>query len=337
MIKHIGIDIGTENTRIYCKEKGLLICEPSVVAINANNGKVLAVGAEAKQMIGKIPEEMEILHPIKNGAVADFDVSKIMIKEFVKKALKGMYAKPSATVCMPCFSTEVEKQALLMAVSSCGLKNVRLIYTPMAVALGAELNVNDAVGSMVVSIGASVTQAAVVSMGGIVARGAETFGSQKIDEAILDYVKQNKRIILGKTTAERIKISVASVFDACEEKEITVMGRDALTGLPKEIMLTQSEIKDAITQPVNKILKIINRVIEKTPPELLSDIVKGGIVLTGAGANLSGLSQLIKTHTGINVYLPENADLCAVKGASSVKTSYFSRINSIKKQRAQLV
>ncbi len=333
LIKHIGIDLGTANTLIFCKGKGIVLNEPSVVAISALTGKVLAVGKKAKEMIGRTPDEVVVVRPLKNGVIADFDVTKVMLREFIEKATKGDFFRPIVTVCVPWGVTEVERRAVLEALSSCGLKNAFLIEEPMAAALGADLSVSEAVGNMVVDIGGGTCEATVVSLGGIVASTSIPYGGDKQDEYIVDFIKNKYKTVIGERTAENIKINIGSAFDLGEEKEMHVMGRDIETGLPKEICITSSEVREAIKEPVSKILGAIRNTLENTPPELVSDIVSRGIYLTGGGANLQGLAPLVFESTGIKTQVCENTKECVAIGAGTAISAFFGKTGPFKKGR----
>ncbi len=333
MIKHIGIDLGTANTLIFCKGKGIVLNEPSVVAINTNSGKVLAVGQKAKEMIGRTPDEVAVILPLKNGVIADFDVTRVMMREFIEKATKGDFFRPVVTVCVPGGVTEVERRAVIEALSACGLKNVFIIDEPMAAALGADLPVSEAVGSMVVDSGGGTCEAAVVSLGGVVSSTSTIFGGDKLDEYIIDFVKNRHKIVIGERTAENIKINIGNVHTDCEEKQMRVMGRDKDTGLPREVIVTSEEIREALSEPVKKILGAIKNTLENTPPELISDIVSRGIVLTGGGAHLSGLDTLVQEATGIKCRVCENAKECVAVGAGLALSVFFGKNVPSKRNR----
>lgn len=333
MIKHIGIDLGTANTLIFCKGKGVVLNEPSVVAINATTGRVLAVGKKAKDMIGKTPDEVVVIRPLKKGVIADFDVTKVLLREFIEKATKGDFFRPVVTVCVPCGITEVERRAVFEALSSCGLKNAFLIEEPMAAALGADLPVSEAVGSMVVDIGGGTCEATVLSLGGIVASTSIPYGGDKQDKYIVEFIKNKYKTVIGERTAENIKINIGSAYGLGEEKEMRVMGRDLSSGLPKEITINSGEIREAIAEPVSKILSAIRNTLENTPPELVSDIVSRGIVLSGGGAALSGLDTLITESTGIKTTVCENANECVAVGAGVAISAFFGKTGPFKKNR----
>lgn len=323
MAKYIGVDLGTANTLVYLKGKGIVLKEPSVVAIEEGSGRVLAVGTDAKNMIGRTPDEVLVVRPVKSGVIADFDITQAMLRSFIEKVTPKGILKPNVTICVPYGVTEVEKRAVLEAVMRSGGKNAYLIDEPMAAALGAELPVEEARGSMVVDIGGGTTEVAVVSFGGIVSSTSIKYAGDKMDKDIEEYIKNNYDLMIGERTAEEIKIAIGSAYPDSEEKEISVMGRDLKTGLPKVLTVTSTDVKEAISNTVDKIVKAVCTTLENTPPELASDVKKTGIVLTGGGGKLSGLGELIKEKTGIDTYLTENAEECVAIGAGL----YLSRLS----------
>lgn len=315
MAKFIGVDLGTANTLVYCKGKGIVLKEPSVAAVDSESGRILAVGRNAKNMIGRTPDEVLVVRPMKDGVIADFDVTQAMLKAFIEKSCPGGVMRPNVTICVPFGVTEVERRAVLEAVMRSGGKNTYVIEEPMAAALGAELPVSEATGSMVVDIGGGTCEVAVVSFGGIVASTSIRDAGNKMDADIADYIKTAYHLMIGERTAEDIKINIGAAHSSCEEKKLSVMGRDLESGLPRLLTVTSSEVKEAIAGTVRKIIGAVHDTLEHTPPELAADIVHRGIVLTGGGARLPGLDLLIQEQTGIDTVVAENAEDCVAVGA----------------------
>lgn len=315
MARYIGVDLGTANTLVYCKGKGIVLKEPSVVAVHGESGNVLAVGKEAKNMIGRTPDEILVVRPMQGGVIADFDITQTMLKAFIEKANPGGILRPHVTVCVPNGVTEVERRAVQEAVLRAGGRNAYVIEEPMAAALGAELPVEEATGSMVVDIGGGTCEVAVVSFGGIVASTSIRYAGDKMDADIASYIKNNYHLMIGERTAEEIKIEIGGAHPGCEEKSISVMGRDLNSGLPRLLTITTSQVQEAIEHTVGRILSAVRDTLENTPPELAADVVSRGIVLTGGGARLPGLDLRIKEETGISAYVAENAEECVAVGA----------------------
>lgn len=316
--RDIGIDLGTANTLIHLKNKGIVIREPSVVAINKRNGQVLAVGQEAKNMIGRTPGDIVAVRPLKDGVIADFEVTQAMLKHFIKKVSQGSLVKPRVVVCIPSGVTEVEKRAVEEATYSAGAKEAYLMEEPMAAAIGAGLPVGDPTGSMVVDIGGGTSEVAVISLGGIVTSKSLRVAGDELDESIVNFIKKEYNLMIGERTAEEIKMDIGSAFTKVKEESMEIRGRDLVTGLPKNITITSSEVQEAIKEPVNAIIDSIKYTLEKTPPELSADIMDKGIMLTGGGALLSGLDRLINHETGIPVNIAERPLDCVALGAGKV-------------------
>ncbi len=326
--KDIGIDLGTANTLVHVKGKGIVVREPSVVAINSNTNEVLAVGDSAKEMIGRTPGNIVAIRPMKDGVIADFDVTQSMLKYFIKKAMSfGVLSKPRVVICVPSGVTEVEKRAVEEATLQAGAKEAYLIEEPMAAAIGANLPVDEPSGSMVVDIGGGTSEVAVISLGGIVTSKSLRVAGDELDEAIVHYVKKEYNLMIGERTAEDIKTSIGAAYPKPKEESMEIRGRDLITGLPRNINITSSEIVDALKEPVNAIVDSIKYTLEKTPPELASDIMDRGIMLTGGGALLSGLNTLIKQETGMPVSVAENPLDCVVMGSGKV----LDEIETLKK------
>ena len=317
--KDIGIDLGTANTLVHLKGKGIILREPSVVAINNNNGSVLSVGNEAKEMIGRTPGNITAIRPMKDGVIADFETTQAMLKYFIRKVItKQFMSKPRVVVCVPSGVTEVEKRAVEDATIQAGAKEAFLIEEPMAAAIGANLPVEEPSGSMVVDIGGGTSEVAVISLGGIVVSKSLRIAGDEFDESIVHFIKKEYNLMIGERTAERIKLSIGSAYPFETEEYYQISGRDLVTGLPKDIKITSVEIREALREPVNSIIDSIRYTLEKTPPELAADIMDKGITLTGGGALLRGLDRLINEETGIPVYVAENPLDCVALGTGKV-------------------
>ena len=319
MKKDIGIDLGTANTLVHLKSKGIVVNEPSVVAINRESGQVLAVGDEAKQMLGRTPGNIVAIRPLKDGVIADFDVTQALLKYFIKKTHPGnALIKPRVIVCVPSGVTEVEKRAVEEATVQAGAREVYLIEEPMAAAIGANLPVETATGSMVVDIGGGTSEVAVISLGGIVTSVSLRIAGDEFDNAIIQYIKRMYNLMTGERTAEAIKIGIGSAYPVFEEQTMEVKGRDLMTGLPKTIVITSDDVREALKEPLEAIINAIKSTLEKTPPELSSDIMDRGITLTGGGALLRGLDKLIEVQTGMPVNIAETPLNCVVMGTGKV-------------------
>ncbi|HZX46237.1 MAG TPA: rod shape-determining protein [Clostridia bacterium] len=313
--KDMGIDLGTANTLVYLRGKGIMVREPSVVAIQSETKEVLAVGSEAKNMIGRTPGNIIAIRPMKDGVIADFDITQSMLKHFIKKAYpKPSIFKPRVIVCVPSGVTEVEKRAVEEAAEQAGAKEAYLIEEPMAAAIGSELPVAEPRGSMIVDIGGGTTEVAIISLGGIVTSRSIRIGGDELDEAIVQYVKRQYNLLIGERTAEEVKLTVGSAFPVNEDLNMEVKGRDLVTGLPKTVRVTSEEIREAIAEPVNSIMEAIKFTLEKTPPELAADIMDKGLVLTGGGALLKGMDKRVREETGMPVNIAENPLDCVVMG-----------------------
>ncbi len=317
--RDIGIDLGTANTLVHVKGRGILVREPSVVAINKSNMEVLAVGQSAKDMIGRTPGNIIAVRPLKDGVIADFDVTQAMLRHFIRKVSHAsIISKPRVVVCVPSGVTEVEKRAVEEATYSAGAKEAYLMEEPMAAAIGAQLPIEEPAGSMVVDIGGGTSEVAVISLGGIVTSKSLRIAGDELDEAIVNYIKREYNLMIGERTAEQIKINIGSAYPKMKEEKMQIRGRDLLTGLPKNIEVSSSEIQEALSEPVSAIVDAIKVTLEKTPPELASDIMDRGIMLTGGGALLDGLDKLIKEETGMPVNIAESPLDCVALGAGKV-------------------
>ncbi len=314
--KDMGIDLGTANTLVFVKGKGIVVNEPSVVAIKEKNNEVLAVGDEAKQMIGRTPGNIVAIRPLKDGVIADFDTTAAMLRYFIGKAYKqSMFgSKPRVIVCVPSGVTSVEKRAVEEAAEKAGAKKALIMEEPMAAAIGAHLRVEEPTGNMVVDIGGGTTDVAVISLGGIVASKSLRIAGDEFDEYIVAYIKREYNLMIGERTAEQIKINIGAAYPAKQDETMEIRGRDLVTGLPKVLTITSAEVTEAIKEPVNSIIEAIKLTLEKTPPELAADIMESGIMLTGGGALLTGLDTLISLETGMPVNIAEDPLDCVAKG-----------------------
>ena len=306
--KDIGIDLGTANTLVCLKGKGIILREPSVVAVDMRTDEVLAVGSQAKEMIGRTPGSIVAVRPLKDGVIADFKITAKMLQHFIKKAVKpGIFSKPRVIICMPSDVTEVERKAVEDAAYQAGAKPpVVLIEEPMAAAIGAGMPVDEPCGSMVVDIGGGTSEVAVISLGDIVTACSVRVAGDKFDEAISTYIKRKYNLLIGERTAEDIKIKIGSAYPRPEVVTMNVRGRNLVTGLPKTVEVTSEETEEALREATSQIVEAVHSVLEKTPPELASDIADRGIVLTGGGSLLSGLEDLIESKTGINTMTAED-------------------------------
>ncbi len=312
--RDIGIDLGTANTLVYLKGKGIILREPSVVAVNKTTGQVLKVGNEARDMIGRTPGNVVAIRPLKDGVIADFDGTQAMLKYFIKKVYQGGFFKPRVVVCIPFGVTEVERRAVEEAVITAGGRNAYLIEEPMAAAIGAGLPVNEPTGSMVVDIGGGTSEVAVISYGGIVSSKSLRIAGDELDSDIVNYIKREYNLMVGERTAEEIKFNIGSAYETETENEMSVKGRDLISGLPKTITLSSREIRGAMAESIFAIVDAIKFTLEKTPPELAADVMNRGIMLTGGGALIRGLDRLVSEETGIPVYVAENALDCVAVG-----------------------
>ncbi len=316
--KDLAIDLGTANTLIYLKGKGIILTEPSVVAVKEDGSlkKVIAVGDEAKRMVGKTPGTIKAIRPLREGVIADFEVTEAMIRYFIQKVHnRGYLVKPRIIISIPSGTTQVERRAVKESAESAGAREVYLIEEPMAAAIGAGLPVTEPIANMIIDIGGGTTEVAVISLGGIVVSHSIKVAGDKLDEAILQYIKRKYNLLIGESTAEQIKIQIGNVLPEDPYETMEIKGRDLVTGVPKTITITSKEIQEAIKEPVDLILQVIKQVLEDTPPELAADMVDRGITLSGGGALLKNLDKLIQRETGLNVYIAEDPLTCVALGA----------------------
>ena len=326
--RDMAVDLGTANTKVHIKGGGIVLMEPSVVAIDKQNGKILAVGSDAKKMIGRTPGNIVAVRPLKDGVIADFDVTVSMLRYFIQKVHRRRFAvRPRVVVCIPSGVTEVEKRAVFEATLQAGARAAYLIEEPMAAAIGAGLPIQEPTGNLVVDIGGGTTEVAVISLGGIVTSDSLRVGGDEFDEAIVRHVKQEYNVMTGERTAEEIKIEIGSAYPLSDEIDAEVRGRDLLTGMPKNIILSSEEVRMAIEEPLAAIVSTIKGTLEKTPPELSSDIMDRGIILTGGGSQLKGLDERLRQETGIPVHLTEEPLTCVVVGSGKA----LEEINILKR------
>jgi len=322
---NLAIDLGTANTLVYSKDRGIIINEPSVVAVHRNSRgqtKVLAVGSEAKQMLGRTPGSIVAIRPMRDGVIADFEVTQSMLRYFIDKANeKRSLIKPRIVICIPFGITQVEKRAVKESAQQAGAREVYLIEEPMAAAIGAELPITDPSGNMIVDIGGGTTEVAVISLGGIVYSKSVRVAGDRFDDAIVQYIKRKYSLLIGERTAEQIKIAIGNAYPFDEEKTYEVKGRDLIAGSPKTIQVNSEEIRDALADPINAVVDAVKTALERTPPELAADIVDNGIILAGGGALLANLDILIKEKTGLPVALAEDPLTCVVRGSGKVLDS----------------
>ncbi|PWM22188.1 MAG: rod shape-determining protein [Oscillospiraceae bacterium] len=317
--KDIGMDLGTANTLVFMKGKGIILREPSVVAVDTRKDEVLYVGQEAKEVIGKTPGSIVAMRPLKDGVIADFDITANMMQRFIKKVCgNSIFSHPNIIICIPSGVTDVERRAVREAALAAGGRHVSIIEEPMAAAIGAGLPVAEATGSMVVDIGGGTSEVAVISLGGIVTARSVRIGGDAFDSAIIQYIKRKYNLLIGERTAEQIKIEIGSAYPFENEQPQEIKGRNLVDGLPKSITIEPYEIREALSDAISQVLDAIKSTLERTPPELAADIIDHGITLTGGGALLRGLDALISKETGINVHIAENPLDCVAVGTGRV-------------------
>ena len=317
--KDIGIDLGTANTLVYLRGKGIIMREPSVVAVDTKTDEVRSVGHEAKAVIGRTPGSIMAVRPLKDGVIADFDITANMLARFIKKVCgNSMFFRPRVVICIPSGVTEVERRAVKEAALKAGARQVSVSEEPMAAAIGAGLPISEPSGSMVVDIGGGTSEVAVISLGGIVAARSVRVGGDEFDQAIIAYIKRKYNLLIGERTAEQIKIEIGSAYELEEEKEMEIKGRNLVDGLPKNITVHSEEIRDALAESLQKVVDAIKETLERTPPELSADIIDHGIMLTGGGALLRGLDELVHRETGIDVHVAETPLDCVAAGTGAV-------------------
>ena len=317
--KDVGIDLGTANTLVYMKGKGIIMREPSVVAVDTKSDEVRCVGAEAKAVIGRAPGSIVAVRPLKDGVIADFDITAAMLQSFIRQACgNSILAHPRVVICVPSGVTEVERRAVRQAAAKAGARQVTVIEEPMAAAIGAGLPTTDAIGSMIVDIGGGTAEVAVISLSGIVSSRSVRCAGDTLDQSIIAFIKRKYNLLVGERTAEQIKIEIGSACPQDPETSMEIKGRNLVDGLPKNIVVHSEDVREALLECLVKITSAIKETLERTPPELSADIIDHGITLTGGGALLRGLDKLIESETGIDVHVAEDPLDCVAKGAGAV-------------------
>ncbi len=313
--RDMAVDLGTANTLVYVRGRGIVLSEPSVVAIDSRSGQVHAVGVEAKRMLGRTPGTISAIRPLKDGVIADFDVTEQMLRHFIQKVHQNRFAHPRVVVCVPSGVTGVEKRAVEEACLSAGARNAYLIEEPMAAAIGAGLPVAEPTGSMVVDIGGGTSEVAVISLGGIVVSQSIRIGGDELDEAITSYVKREYKLMIGQQTAEEVKLEAGSATPLAEELQAEIRGRDLVSGLPRTVMLTSEEVRQALEEPLSQIIGAVKDTLDRTPPELAADIMDRGITLAGGGSLLQGLEQRMRDECQMPAQLAESPLTCVAVGS----------------------
>ncbi len=317
--RDMGIDLGTANTLVYVRDKGIVLSEPSVVVIERDTNSVLAVGAQAKEMLGRTPGNIAAIRPLKDGVIADFDITQMMLTYFINKVHKrSALSHPRVVVGVPSGVTEVEKRAVTEATLSAGASEAFLIEEPMAAAVGAGLPVNEPTGSMIVDIGGGTSEVAVISLGGIVSSKSVRVGGDKMNDAITQYIRREFNLTIGEKTAEEVKMNIGCAFPLEQERTMEVRGRDLISGLPQTVVVSSAEVREALNEPVTQIVEAVKAALERTPPELAADIIDRGIVMSGGGALLGGFPKLLSEETKMPVYIAEDALSCVALGAGKV-------------------
>ncbi len=319
MGRDMAVDLGTANTLIYVRGRGIVLNEPSVVAVNVKDGRPLAVGIEAKRMVGRTPSYIQAIRPLKDGVIADFEICEKMLRYFINKVYQRRWVKPRMVICVPAGVTGVEKRAVQEAAEYAGARKVvHIVEEPMAAAIGAGLPVQEPSGNMIVDIGGGTTEVAVISLGGIVASQSARVAGDELDEAIIQFIKKEYALALGERTAEEVKIALGSAWPLQEELTAEIRGRDLVTGLPKTIVTSTEEIREAIAEPISAIVDAVKITLDQTPPELAADIMERGIVLTGGGALLLGLPERLQAETGMPIEVADNPLYSVVLGSGQI-------------------
>lgn len=317
MSTDIGIDLGTASVLVHVKDKGIVLCEPSVVAIDKGTGKLYAVGTEAQKMLGRTPGNITAVRPMREGVISDYSTTEMMLKYFIRKVTKNRLFKPRVMICVPSGVTEVEERAVIDAAMQAGGRQVYLIEEPIAAAIGAGIDISRACGSMVVDVGGGTSDIAVISLGGIVVSTSIKVAGDKFDDAIIRFIRKKFNAVIGDRTAEELKKEIGSVYPQGKETFMEVRGRSLLTGLPQSITVSSEDIRDALDEVAVQIVDAVHSVLERTPPELVGDIAENGIVMTGGGAMIEGLDKLLMEKTGIHVYLADDPLSCVAKGTGA--------------------
>ncbi|MBI1845202.1 MAG: rod shape-determining protein [Actinobacteria bacterium] len=323
MGRDMAVDLGTANTLIYVRGRGIVLNEPSVVAVNVKDGRPLAVGIEAKRMVGRTPSYIQAIRPLKDGVIADFEICEKMLRYFINKVYQRRWVKPRMVICVPAGVTGVEKRAVQEAAEYAGARKVvHIVEEPMAAAIGAGLPVQEPSGNMIVDIGGGTTEVAVISLGGIVASQSARVAGDELDEAIIQFIKKEYALALGERTAEEVKIALGSAWPLQEELTAEIRGRDLVTGLPKTIVTSTEEIREAIAEPISAIVDAVKITLDQTPPELAADIMERGIVLTGGGALLLGLPERLQAETGMPIEVADNPLYSVVLGSGQIMEEF---------------
>lgn len=330
----IGIDLGTASVLVFVKDRGIVLCEPSVVAINKDNGEIIAVGEEARQMLGRTPGNITAMRPMREGVIADFDITEKMLRYFIGKiGYNRFFFRPRIMICIPADVTGVEERAVRQAAVQAGARHAYVIEEPMAAALGAGMDIAQVSGSMVVDIGGGTTDVAVLSLGGIVCSSSVKVGGDKFDEAIVRYVRREFNLLIGERTAEELKIDAGTAYPRyAEQKSVAIRGRDVMTGLPKAVDVSTTQVWEAIQEPLRSVVDVVKEVLERTPAELAADLVDKGIILTGGGVLLSGLDHLVSQETGLPANLAEDPISCVAIGTGRA-LSMLDHLPRTKNQR----
>ena len=332
----MGMDLGTANTLVYIKGKGIVLNQPSVVALDKVTNKVYAVGADAKAMLGKTPDRIAAIRPMKDGVIADFEICEEMLRAFIKMAQKRRsIVKPRVIVCVPSGITEVEKRAVRDSAEHAGAREVYLVAEPIAAAIGVGLPVSSPIGSMVIDIGGGTTEIAVIALSGIVSNTSIRTAGDEMDEAIVEYLRKSYSVLIGEQTAEDIKIKIGSAFPVEESREMEVKGRDLVSGIPRAVKVRSEEIREALREPINLIVLAVKKALEQTPPELAADIVDAGIVMTGGGSLLKGLDALLREETNLPIKVADNPRECIVLGAGRILESQDNFDNVLMQSRRE--
>jgi rod shape-determining protein MreB len=325
----IGIDLGTANTLVFLRGQGIVLNEPSIVAIEVSSKKVLAVGSEAKEMVGRTPGEIMSIRPLKDGVIADFEITEKLLSNFIRRVVKHRYLmKPRVVISVPSGITEVEKRAVRDSAENAGAREVFLIQEPMAAAIGVGLPVHLPSGIMVIDIGGGTSEIAVIALNGIVNNISIRIGGDEMDEAIMLYLKKNYNLLIGERTAEEIKIKIGSAFALDEEESMEIKGRDLVAGIPKTMKLSSVQVREALSEPVDTIIQAVRQALEETPPELAADILDKGIIVTGGGALLKGMDKRLREETNLAINIAEDPLTCVVRGTGKVleNMSHFSKV-----------
>jgi len=330
----IGIDLGTANTLVYVRNQGIVLNEPSVVAIEKSTGKVLAIGSAAKEMIGRTPGNIAAIRPLKDGVITDFENSEKLIADFIRRVVKHKYLmKPRVVICVPSGITEVEKRAVRDSAENAGAREVYLLQEPMAAAIGVGLPVDQPSGSMIIDIGGGTSEIAVIALNGIVNDTSIRVAGDELNEAIIQFLKKNYNMLIGELTAEHIKIEIGSAFQMEKELSMEIKGRDLVAGVPKNLKLSSVQVREALSETIDIIIEAVRQAVELTPPELLSDILERGIILTGGGALLRGLDKCLRQETNLPVIVAEDPLTCVVRGTGKVLENFSNYSKVLERSR----